>query len=137
MTPDVQCVSPGDTLVEAAGLMRQLDVGVLPVCEQDRLAGILTDRDIAVRAVADGRDPNQTSVREVMSPGAIYSVHEDEDVNDAIRVLEKHQVRRVPVLNADGKLVGIVSMGDIADETNTAVSGEALKEVSRPAQPVR
>ncbi len=137
MTPDVQCVKPGDSLVEAASLMRQLDVGVLPVCEHDKLVGMLTDRDIAVRAVADGRDPNHTKVRDTMSPGIIYYVLEDQDVEDAIHVMEQHQIRRAPVMNRDEKLVGIVSMADIAVETSTALCGEALKEVSQPAQPNR
>jgi CBS domain-containing protein len=137
MTPNVQCVQPGDTLTEAASLMRQLDVGGLPVCEHDKVIGMITDRDIAIRAVADGRDPNQATVRETMSPGIVYYVLEDQDVEDAIRVMEQHQIRRAPVMNRDEKLVGIVSIGDIAVETSTALSGEALKEVSQPAQPVR
>jgi CBS domain-containing protein len=137
MTPDVQCVAPEDNLVEAASLMRQLDVGILPVCEGDKVVGILTDRDIAIRAVADGRDPNQAKVRETMSPGIVYFVRDDQDVEDAVRIMEQHQIRRAPVLNREEKLVGIVSIGDIAVETNTALSGEALKEVSQPAQPVR
>jgi CBS domain-containing protein len=137
MTPDVQCIQPGDTLVEAAGLMRQLDVGVLPVCENGQVVGMLTDRDIAIRAVAQGRDPTKTTVRDTMTPGVVYHVLEDQDVEDAIRIMEQHQVRRAPVLNREEKLVGIVSIGDIAVETNTALSGEALKEVSQPAQPNR
>jgi CBS domain-containing protein len=137
MTPDVQCIGPDDTLVEAASVMRQLDVGALPVCEGDKLIGMLTDRDIAIRAVADGRDPNTTKVRDTMSPGIVYYVREDQEVDDAIRVMEQHQVRRAPVMNRHEKLVGIVSLGDIAVETNLTLCGEALKEVSQPAQPVR
>jgi CBS domain-containing protein len=137
MTPDVQCVQPGDTLVEAASLMRQLDVGVVPVCENDEVVGMLTDRDIAIRAVAEGRDPTKTIVRDTMTPGIVYHVLEDQDVEDAIRIMEQHQIRRAPVMNRERKLVGIVSIGDIAVETNIALSGEALKEVSQPAQPNR
>ena len=137
MTPDVQCIGPDDTLVDAAGLMRQLDVGALPVCADEKLIGMLTDRDIAIRAVADGRDPNTTKVRDTMSPGIVYYVRDDQEVDEAIRVMEQHQVRRAPVMNRHEKLVGIVSLGDIAVETNLSLSGEALKEVSQPAQPVR
>src|SRR5690349_8319555 len=103
MTPDVQCIRPDDSLVEAASLMRQLDVGVLPVCENEKLIGMITDRDIAVRAVADGRDPNATKVRDTMSPGIIYYVREDQDVEDAVRIMEQHQIRRAPVMSRDEK----------------------------------
>src|SRR3954465_6809905 len=126
MTPDVQCIRPDNSLVEAAGLMRQLDVGVVTGCEGDKVVGMLTDRDIAIRAVAEGRDPNRAKVRDTMSPGIVYYVRDDQDVEDAVRIMEQHQIRRAPVLNRDEKLVGIVSIGDIAVETNTALSGEAL-----------
>lgn len=137
MTPDVQCIGPDDTLVDAAILMRQMDVGALPVCETGKLVGMLTDRDIAIRAVAEGRDPNNTRVRDTMSPGIVYYVRDDQEVDDAIRVMEQHQVRRAPVMDRHEKLVGIISLGDIAVETPLSLSGEALKEVSQPAQPVR
>jgi CBS domain-containing protein len=136
MTPDAQCVRPDETLVDAASLMRQLDVGVLPVCDDDSVVGMLTDRDIAIRAVADARDPGRTLVREIMSPGTI-SVFEDNTVEEAVQVMEQHQIRRAPVLNRDHKLVGIVSLGDIAVDASAALSGEVLKFVSQPAEPVR
>jgi CBS domain-containing protein len=137
MTPDVQCIRPDDDLVDAASLMRQLDVGVLPVCEEDKLVGMLTDRDIAIRAVAEGRNPRETHVRETMSPGVVYYVLEEQDVDDAVHVMEQHQIRRAPVMNREQQLVGIVSLGDIAVGASTSLSGEALKEVSQPAEPVR
>jgi CBS domain-containing protein len=137
MTPDVQCIRPDDDLVDAASLMRQLDVGVLPVCEDDRLVGMLTDRDIAIRAVAEGRNPREARVRETMSPGVVYYVLEEQDVDDAVHVMEQHQIRRAPVMNRDKQLVGIVSLGDIAVAAGASLSGEALKEVSQPAEPVR
>jgi CBS domain-containing protein len=136
MTPDAQCVGPDETLVDAAGLMRQLDVGVLPVCDGGDVVGMVTDRDITIRAVAEGRQPGTTKVREVMSPGRV-SVYEDQDVDEAVRVMEEHQVRRAPVMNREQKLVGIVSLGDIAVDASAALSGEALKRVSQPAEPVR
>jgi CBS domain-containing protein len=136
MTPDAQCVGPDETLVDAASLMRQLDVGVLPVCADTKVVGMITDRDITVRAVADARDPGSTKVHEIMSPGTV-SVFEDDDVDEAVRVMEEHQVRRAPVFNHEDRLVGIVSLGDIAVDASAALSGEALKRVSQPAEPVR
>ncbi|MDO8542576.1 MAG: CBS domain-containing protein [Opitutaceae bacterium] len=136
MTPDVQCVGPDENLVDAAGLMRQLDVGVLPVCEGDQVVGMLTDRDIAIRAVAAGCDPNTTPVSEIMTPGVVC-VYDDQDLSDAVRVMENHQIRRAAVMSHDQRLVGILSLGDIAVDASAALSGEALKEVSQPAEPVR
>ncbi len=136
MTPDAQCVRPEETLVDAASLMRQLDVGVLPVCDGDNVVGIVTDRDITVRAVADSRHPATTMVREVMSPGS-FSVYEDQEVEEAISLMEQHQIRRAPVMNRDDRLVGIISLGDIAVDASAFLSGEILKRVSQPAEPVR
>jgi CBS domain-containing protein len=136
MTPAVQCVRPGDNLVEAAGLMRDLDVGVVPVCDHHDLVGILTDRDIAVRAVAAGCDPARTFVRDVMTPDVVF-VYDDEDVGTAIRMMEENQVRRTPVLTRAHRLAGILSLGDLAVDASAELSAEALREVSRPAAPVR
>ena len=136
MTAHARCVGPDNTLVEAAGLMRELDVGALPVCEDDRIAGIVTDRDIVLRSTADGRDPNSTAVRDVMSPGVVH-VTADQEVDEAARVMEERQVRRLPVLGRDRRLVGIVSLGDIALSSNPAFSGLALRDVSEPAKPTQ
>ena len=136
MTPDAQCVGPEDTLVEAAALMRQLDVGVLPVCNEGEVIGMITDRDIVIRAVAELRPPTTTRVREIMSPGTV-SVFEDQDVDEVVQVMEDHQIRRAPVMSRERRIVGIVSLGDIAVDASAARSGEALKRVSQPAEPVR
>ena len=130
MSSDVQCTKPDNTLTEAAGLMRQLDTGAVPVCDHDRLAGMLTDRDIAIRAVADGRDPNATSVRDVMSPGVVY-VFEDQSVEEAAHLMEEKQIRRLPVLNRNKRMVGIVSLGDLAVQSQPSFGGEALREISQ------
>lgn len=130
MSSDVRCTGPNNTLVEAAGLMRSLDAGAIPVCDNDRLAGMVTDRDIALRAVADGRDPGKTRVNEVMTPGIVY-VFDDQSVEEASNVMEKNQIRRLPVLNRDKRLVGIVSLGDIAVSSRPATGGEVLKAVSK------
>jgi CBS domain-containing protein len=136
MTPDAQCIRPDETLVDAASLMRQLDVGVLPVCDEGEVVGMITDRDIAIRAVADARHPVTTMVREVMSPGTIV-VYDDQEVSEAVHIMEQHQIRRAPVMNREDRLVGIVSLGDIAVDASEALGGEALKCVSQPAEPVR
>ena len=132
MTPNPECIRPEDTLQEAARRMRELDVGSLPVCDNDRLAGMITDRDITVRAVADGKDPRTTTVREAMSEDLVFGF-EDQDIDDAARVMEQRKIRRLVVLNRDKRMVGIVSLGDLAVESHDrARAGEVLHEVSEP-----
>jgi CBS domain-containing protein len=133
MTRDVECIRPDTPLQEAARKMRDLNVGPLPICgDDDRLAGILTDRDITVRAVAEGKDPRTTPVRDIMSRGIVYCF-EDQDVTQAARLMEEKQIRRVLVLNRDKRLVGIVSLGDLAVDTHDhELAGEALEAVSEP-----
>lgn len=132
MTRGPQCVRPEDTLIDAAAVMKRLDVGAVPVCAHDRLSGMLTDRDIVIRGVVEGRHPRETTVRDVMSPGIVY-IFEDQEVTEAAKVMEKHQIRRMPVLNHDKRLVGIVSLGDVATGAGSRLSGEALREVSQPS----
>lgn len=134
MTARPRCIAPENTLVEAAGLMRELDVGALPICDEERLAGMVTDRDIVLRGTADGRDPNSTLVRDVMSVGVIH-VFADQSVEEAARVMEEKQIRRLPVINRERRLVGIVSLGDVATSSNPAFSGTALRDVSQPHHP--
>ena len=130
MSRDVQIASPEDTLQSAARKMEQIDAGVLPVGENDRLVGMLTDRDITVRAVAQGKAPNECRVREVMSQDIKY-IYEDETLEDAARNMGDLQLRRLPVLNRDKRLVGIVSIGDLA-RRKSQQAGEALKGVAAP-----
>jgi CBS domain-containing protein len=137
MTPHVEVVQPNTTLQQAAAKMCQLEVGPLPVCDGERLVGLLTDRDITVRAVAEGRDPTKTQVSDVMTPEVIYCF-EDQAVTAAAQLMKERQIRRVPVLNREKRLVGIVYLGDLAVEAgDTQRAGEVLKEVSEPAQPKR
>ncbi len=131
MTQDVKIASPEDTLQHAAEMMVDIDAGVLPVGENDRLVGMLTDRDIAVRAVARGKAPGSTTVREVMSAEIRY-VYDDESIEDAAKNMSKLQVRRLPVLNREKRLVGIVSLGDLALKKKGA-AGDALKGISQPS----
>ena len=136
MTPGVECTRPDATLREAAQRMRDLDVGPLPVCgNNDRLEGMITDREIVVRALAEGQDPSKTPVRDVMTPGIIYC-YDDQDVSEAAQLMEENQVRRLVVLNSDKRLVGIVSLGDLAVDTHDEqLAGHILEAVSEPAKP--
>jgi CBS domain-containing protein len=137
MTREVEAVRPDLTLKEAAQLMRALEVGALPVSTGDRLVGMLTDRDLTVRAVAEGHDPARTQVCSVMTP-ELVSCFEDQDVTEAARVMEERQLRRLPVLNRNQQLVGIISLDDLATGTgDPELAGEVLRQVSEPAEPRR
>jgi CBS domain-containing protein len=129
MSRDVKLASPNDTVQHAAELMAEIDAGSIPVGEDDRIVGILTDRDIALRAVARGKAPDQCRVRDIMSPDIKY-VYEDESVDDLARNMSELQIRRLPVLNRDKRLVGIVSLGDLA-QAKKGMASEALAGVSR------
>jgi CBS domain-containing protein len=132
MTRGATCTQPEATLQEAAERMKSLDVGALPVCQDDRLVGMLTDRNIAVRSVAEGQDPWTDRVRDIMTPEVFYCF-EDQDVNVVAEMMQAKQVRRLPVLNRDKRLVGIVSLGDLAVRTgNELLAGRTLEEVSEP-----
>jgi CBS domain-containing protein len=131
MTRDVMVVSPNDTIQQAAKIMSQIDAGSLPVAENDRLVGMITDRDIAVRAVAEGKNPGQTRVRDVMTTEVRY-VFDDDAVEEAAENMAELQVRRLPVISRDKRLVGILSLGDIAREHEPQQAGEALQGIARP-----
>jgi CBS domain-containing protein len=136
MTEDAECTRPDATLQEAARRMKELDVGSLPVCENDRLAGILTDRDIVLRSVAEGRDPAQHRVRDAMTEELFYAF-EDQDVEELTKIMKEKQIRRVPILSREKRLVGIVSLGDLAVEAENGEAGETLEQISEPAIPRR
>lgn len=130
MTRDVEAVDPMASLEEAAQLMSDADVGSVPVVDEGRVVGVLTDRDIVVRAVAAGLDLSDARAGDVMTPEVVHC-HEDDDARDAADLMEEHQIRRVIVTDGDGGLAGIVSLGDLAARMDEA--GEVLREVSRPA----
>jgi CBS domain-containing protein len=132
MTPDVRITSPRDTIQRAAQLMEETDCGLLPVGEEDRLVGMVSDRDITLRAVALGKAPDRCTVGEVMSHDVKF-VYEDETIEDASRNMSELKVRRLPVLNRKKRLVGILSLGDLALNAKDN-AGKALKEVSEPGQ---
>jgi CBS domain-containing protein len=128
MHPDVHIVDPNMTISDAARQMRANDIGALPVGENDRLIGIVTDRDIVLRAIAEDRSPGDTTVREVMSEG-ICCCFEDDDVTHAARVMARHQVRRLPVIDHGKRLVGLVALADLGRSEEAAAQG-ALKGIS-------
>lgn len=133
MTHRVEYVGPNDTLQMAARKMRDHDVGPMPVCENQSVIGMVTDRDITVRAVAEGRDPKTTRVRDVMS-GELICCFEDQEAEVAGRLMQSQQIRRVLVLNRDKRLVGIVSLADLVVEAlNPRDAGEVLQQVSQTA----
>jgi len=137
MTKGAECTHPDATVREAAIRMQTLDVGSLPVCENDRLIGMVTDRDMTVRTTAAGADPNDARVRDAMT-GQIHFCFEDQDVADAARLMKEKQVRRLPVLNREKQMVGIVSLGDLAVQTqDEQLAGNTLEAVSEPAEPRR
>ena len=132
MSKQVKIAGPNDSIEKAAQLMEAIDCGSLPVGENDRLVGVVTDRDITVRAVAKGKAPKNCKVREVMSAGVKY-VYEDEPTEAVAQSMSKLQVRRLPVLNREKRLVGIVALGDLATRHDGIIAGQALKEVSKSA----
>ena len=137
MTRNAECTGPEATLQQAAERMKSLEVGSLLVCDNDRLVGVLTDRDIAIRCIAEGHDPRADYVRDAMTPQVHYCF-EDDDVTDAAEVMRVKQVRRLPVLNHEKRLVGIIALGDLAAENGTEdVAGHALEGISSPSSPQR
>jgi len=132
MSRDVQIMSPDMTIEEAARKMRDGGFGMMPVEENDRMIGAISDRDIAVRGVAEGKGAG-TKVRDVMSKGVVWA-YEDNSVEEAAVIMSAHQVRRLPVLDRNKQLVGIVALGDLAlDRSESRQAGEALSEISRPS----
>jgi CBS domain-containing protein len=130
MTQGVQSTAPTQSVADAAQMMRENDVGSLPVVEADRLVGIVTDRDIVVRAVAERVDPQSVSVDDVASHDVV-SVSPDENLDEALEVMARHRVRRLPVVQ-DGRLVGMLAQADVALEAKEKKTGELLEEISQP-----
>lgn len=135
MTPDPRTVSPADTLQAAAQAMDELNVGVLPVTERGQLIGLVTDRDIVIRSVAAGQDPKQAKVSDAMTTDP-RTVTTGAAVRDVLQLMEEQQLRRVPVVDDGGKLVGIVSLGDLA-AAGTPEAADALEAISTPSEPDR
>jgi CBS domain-containing protein len=137
MTRRPRVIQPNATVADAAAMMRQMDVGALPVCDGSRLIGMLTDRDITTRATADGRDPHLTPVRDVMSPGVAWAT-EDDLAEEAARIMREHRIRRLPIVDDRHSLVGVVSLGDLAvDVADDDMSGDTLERISERSREAR
>jgi CBS domain-containing protein len=132
MTEEPRSIGKSVSVVEAARLMREQDIGSLPITDDEKLVGMITDRDITTRVVAEAADPKMTSVEDVYSRGLI-SVEPDKDLEEALRLMARHQVRRLPVVE-NGRLVGIVAQADIALKENETKTGELVEAISAPSE---
>jgi len=137
MTREVEVIHPNASITEAAEKMKNLNIGPLPVCDGTTVLGMITDRDITIRATAEGHDPKNTKVRDVMTPEVVH-VFDDQDVEDAAKLMAEKQVRRLVVLNREKRLVGIIAMADVAvDAKKDKLTGQTLESISEPAAPAR
>ena len=129
MTPNPCSIDADQTVAHAAKMMRDEDVGLAPIVEGDKLIGTVTDRDITIRVVAEGKDPNQTAVREIASTN-IVTIDPQQELDEALRLMAQHQVRRLPVVEEDGRLVGVVAQADVAREGDDTRTGQVVQEIS-------
>jgi len=136
MTEDVKVIQPETSVKDAAAIMKDLDVGVLPVTNGRELAGILTDRDIVIRSTAEGRHPEEVKAGDIISKD-VAMCHDNDTVETAAERMRENKIRRLPVVDRDNQLVGIVSLGDVAVEADESVAAETLEEISKPNQPDR
>jgi len=130
MTKDPCTIDADKPVAYAAKMMRDEDVGLAPIVEGEKLIGTLTDRDIAIRVVAEGKDPQTTTVREVATT-SVVTVDPDQDLDEALRLMAKNQVRRLPVVEEDGKLAGVVAQADVARHASEQQTGELVEEISK------
>jgi CBS domain-containing protein len=130
MTSKLCSIDVDKPVAYAAKMMRDEDVGMAPIVEGDRLVGVLTDRDIAVRVVAEGRDPEQVKVTEVASSDLV-TLDPQQNLDEALRLMARHQVRRLPVVEEDGRLVGVVAQADVAQQADEQRTGEVVEQISR------
>jgi CBS domain-containing protein len=136
MTPSVRTASPSQSLADAAQMMKSDDVGSIPIVEEGRLVGIVTDRDIAIRAVAEGVDPSAVTIADIASRDLV-TVDPDQDLDEALALMARHQVRRLPVVEEDGQLVGILAQADVALKAKEKKAGELLEQISQPTSTAR
>jgi CBS domain-containing protein len=130
MTSNPSTIEPDKTVADAAKLMRDEDAGLIPIVEGQKLAGTITDRDIAIRVVAEGKDPQSSTVRDVMT-SRLVTVDPEQDLDEALRLMAEHQVRRLPVVEEDGKIVGIVAQADIAKHASDETTGRVVEQISQ------
>jgi CBS domain-containing protein len=130
MTSNPYTIDADQDIADAAKMLRDEDVGVAPIVEGDQLVGVLTDRDIAIKVVAEGKDPRTTKVRDVASKD-IVTIDPQQDLDEALRLMAQHQVRRLPVVEEDGKVVGILAQADVARESDDVATGELVEKISK------
>ena len=130
MTSNPKTVTSDQTVVDAARIMKQEDAGVVPIVDGDRLVGVVTDRDITITVVAEGKDPQSTRVTEIASRDLV-TVDPQQDLDEALRLMAQHQVRRLPVVEEDGRLVGILAQADVAQHATDERTGEVVEEISK------
>lgn len=133
MTERPRCVTPDTPVSEVAEVMEADDIGAVPVLEGEKLSGMVTDRDIVIRAIAKGKDPSGMPVREIVSR-EVVTVGPDDDLSNALQLMADHQVRRLPVVDEDNRLIGIVSQADVALGAKEKAVGEMVKEISKPPE---
>ena len=129
MTSNPKTISPSTTAQEAARMMKSEDVGALPIVEGDKLAGVVTDRDLAIRVLAEGKSPD-TAVSEIASKDVV-TVDPDQTLEEAARLMAEHQVRRLPVVEEDGRLVGVLAQADVAQSGHDPLTGETVQRISQ------
>ena len=131
MTAGVELIGPDATLVDAAARMAEADVGILPVGENDRLVGVVTDRDLVVRGIAEGANPAETTIREIMTEKVLYCF-DDQEPSEAASDMAKQQIRRMPVVDRQKQLIGMISLGDLARKDDAGKAGATLRQVVAP-----
>lgn len=136
MSRNIVCTDPDEKIGVVAKKMKEQDIGALPVCKDGKLLGIVTDRDIVVRGLTDGLEIIDLSVRQVMSSQPVWTTH-TASIEDAVRLMELKQIRRLPVMDREGNLVGMLSLSDIATHTSHELSGEALRAISLSGRPLQ
>ena len=130
MTQNPSTIESNQTIVDAAKLMKTEDVGLVPIVEGQKLIGTITDRDIAIKVVAEGKDPQSIKVQEIASTNLV-TVDPHQDLDEALRLMARHQVRRLPVVEEDGKIVGVVAQADVAEHASDQQTGELVEEISK------
>jgi CBS domain-containing protein len=130
MTSNPRSLESGDSVIEAARLMRDEDVGIIPVVEGEKLVGTVTDRDIAIQVVAEGKEPESITVGEIASR-ELVTIDPQQNLDEALRLMARHQVRRLPVVEEDGKLVGIVAQADVAKHASDRQTGDLVEDISK------
>jgi CBS domain-containing protein len=130
MTSNPRTVTADSTIGEASRLMRDEDTGIAPITEGERLVGVVTDRDIAIKVVAEGKDPETTKVSQIASSNLV-TVDPEQDLDEALSLMAQHQVRRLPVVEEDGKVVGILAQADVAQHADASRTGKVVEEISK------